>query len=164
MGLRDASASKNHPVFSWSPSCDFSSSVSSLFSPHLNQCKYISEKRWIEVIGLGQDVSVRPQECVSPGQEGVTRVGAFGGGMRIWNSVSWVSEPGRVGGGSSSKDGCGWKVHNPKHMVPSKKSGPGWFILSWKVKRQFVLGCWQALWKDERVKWDKTQSCGPWPS
>ena len=35
-------------------------------------------------------------------------------------------------------------------------SGDSSSVEAGKGKSQFVLGCWQGLWKDERVKWYKT--------
>ena len=77
-----------------------------------------------------------------------------GAAMRIPVHVPWVSEHmGRfqwVGFPWTPLLGGGVKKHR------KVASGDSSSVEAGKGKSQFVLGCWQGLWKDERVKWDKT--------
>ena len=84
-------------------------------------------------------------------------------GRRVTCGCLWVGDahltPCLVGGGSS----VGGR-YNPRHIwFPQRKADQDDLssVEAAKVKRQFVLGCWQALGEDERVKWHKTQSCEP---
>ena len=77
-----------------------------------------------------------------------------GAAMRIPVHVPWVSE--RMG--RFQWVGFPW---TPLWVVGVKKHrkvapGDSSSVEAGKGKSQFVLGCWQGLWKDERVKWDKT--------
>ena len=81
-----------------------------------------------------------------------------GGGVTC--GCLWVGDahltPCLVGGGSS----VGGR-YNPRHIwFPQRKADQDDLssVEAAKVKRQFVLGCWQALGEDERVKWHKTQT------
>ena len=110
------------------------------------------------------DFSVWPQRCVSPGQ-GVTC-----GCLRVVCAFECVSR------GCLNPGSMEWVVDLPGKAVGGRRRytiQSIWFLQrkadqddlssaeAAKVKRQFVLGCWQPLWKDERVKWHKTQSSGP---
>ena len=94
-----------------------------------------------------------PKKCAS-----------VGGGMCgcLWMVLLCASQSMSRGCRSVWADSSGWVFLGHLSLGGGVKkhrkvaSGDSSSVEAGKGKSQFVLGCWQALWKDERVKWDKT--------